>query len=152
MKFMQEFKEFIARGNVMDMAVGVVIGGSFKGIVDSLVADVINPFIAFVTGTFSKALSSTAAGVGEQEALISVRNMSNWIIPGTSINIGNFLSSVINFLIMAFIIFCLVKFMNNLHSRLVVKQEEEEAEEAAAPTQEELLAEIRDLLKEQKEE
>ena len=151
MKFMQEFKEFIARGNVMDMAVGVVIGGSFKGIVDSLVADVINPFIAFVTGTFSKALSSTAAGVGEQDAFDSVRNMSNWVIPGTSINIGNFLSSVINFLIMAFIVFCLVKFMNNLHSRLVVKQEEE-AEEVAAPTQEELLAEIRDLLKEQKEE
>lgn len=135
MKFINEFKEFIARGNVMDMAVGVVVGGAFKSIVDSLVNDIINPFITFVT----------SFGTDAEKA---AENMSKWIVPGTSINVGNFISAVINFLIMAFIIFCLVKGMNRIHTAFVKKEAEEEEDAPPAPTQEELLAEIRDLLQE----
>lgn len=75
----------------------------------------------------------------------SVMDMSKWIIPGTSINIGNFLSAIINFLILAFIIFCVVKGLNKLNDKFKKKVEEEVT--PAGPTQEELLAEIRDLLK-----
>jgi len=129
MSFKSEFKEFIAKGNVMDMAVGVIIGGAFKSIVDSLVGDVITPVIALVSKLIPGASDAMA-------------NMEKWIIPGTAINIGAFISAVINFLIMAFIIFWIVKGFNKL-----TKKKEEEAPKPAGPTQEELLTEIRDLLK-----
>ena len=132
MKFVDEFKDFISRGNVVDMAVGVVVGGAFKSIVDSLVADIIDPGIAYVVSLITGALKT-------------VMDMSKWIIPGTSINIGNFLSAIINFLILAFIIFCVVKGLNKLNDKFKKKVEEEVT--PAGPTQEELLAEIRDLLK-----
>ena len=110
MKFVDEFKDFISRGNVVDMAVGVVVGGAFKSIVDSLVADIINPGIAYVVSLITGALKTAATStVGDTSAVESVMDMSKWIIPGTSINIGNFLSAIINFLILAFIIFCFVK-------------------------------------------
>lgn len=144
MKFIDEFKEFIARGNVMDMAVGVVIGGAFKGIVDSLVADVINPFIAFCVSGITKA-AQTAANVAGADgtAVTQVMDMSRWIIPGTSINLGNFISAIINFIIMAFVIFCLVKVVNKVRTNMI---KEKEADEPAAPTAEELLTEIRDAI------
>ncbi|MDD6485022.1 MAG: large conductance mechanosensitive channel protein MscL [Clostridiales bacterium] len=148
MKFIDEFKEFIAKGNVMDMAVGVVIGGAFKGIVDSLVKDVINPFIAFCVSAISKAAGTVAVVAGVDEAEIKPVDISQWAIPGTEIKIGGFLSAVINFLIMAFIIFCLVKTVNKIKSGFVSKKEEPKA--PAGPTQEQLLEEIRDLLKEAK--
>ena len=141
MKFVDEFKDFISRGNVVDMAVGVVVGGAFKSIVDSLVADIINPGIAYVVSLITGALNT----VGDTSAVESVMDMSKWIIPGTSINIGNFLSAIINFLILAFIIFCVVKGLNKLNDKFKKKVEEEVT--PAGPTQEELLAEIRDLLK-----
>lgn len=147
MKFFDEFKEFVARGNVMDMAVGVVIGGAFKAIVDSLVADIINPLLAFIGSLGSKAAQTAGAG----GAVDAVANMSDWVIPGTGIGIGNFISAVINFLIMAFIIFCFVKAVNNLREKMEAKKAVEEANEPDAPTQEELLAEIRDLLKDKAE-
>ena len=148
-KFLEEkfeFKDFISRGNVVDMAVGVVVGGAFKSIVDSLVADIINPGIAYVVSLITGALKTAATStVGDTSAVESVMDMSKWIIPGTSINIGNFLSAIINFLILAFIIFCVVKGLNKLNDKFKKKVEEEVT--PAGPTQEELLAEIRDLLK-----
>ena len=141
-----EFKDFISRGNVVDMAVGVVVGGAFKSIVDSLVADIIDPGIAYVVSLITGALKTAATStVGDTSAVESVMDMSKWIIPGTSINIGNFLSAIINFLILAFIIFCVVKGLNKLNDKFKKKVEEEVT--PAGPTQEELLAEIRDLLK-----
>lgn len=108
-KFLDEFKTFISRGNVMDMAVGVIIGASFKAIVDSLVADIINP----VLGIFG--------GMNFSEYKIQ--------LPGeATLNYGNFITSIINFLIMAFIIFCLVKFMNGLSAKFAKKEEEVPAE------------------------
>lgn len=146
MKFFDEFKEFIAKGNVMDMAVGVVIGGAFKGIVDSLVKDIINPFVAFCVSLISKATKSVAVGMGaEPDTASKAMDMANWKIPGTDILIGSFIGAVINFLIMAFVIFCLVKAVNKMREKLV-KEKEEAA--PAGPSQEEILAEIRDLLKE----
>ena len=98
MKFVDEFKDFISRGNVVDMAVGVVVGGAFKSIVDSLVADIIDPGIAYVVSLITGALKTAATStVGDTSAVESVMDMSKWIIPGTSINIGNFLSAIINF-------------------------------------------------------
>ena len=146
MKFVDEFKDFISRGNVVDMAVGVVVGGAFKSIVDSLVADIIDPGIAYVVSLITGALKTAATStVGDTSAVESVMDMSKWIIPGTSINIGNFLSAIINFLILAFIIFCVVKGLNKLNDKF--KKTVEEEVTPAGPTQEELLAEIRDLLK-----
>ena len=140
MKFVDEFKDFISRGNVVDMAVGVVVGGAFKSIVDSLVADIIDPGIAYVVSLITGALKTAATStVGDTSAVESVMD------PGTSINIGNFLSAIINFLILAFIIFCVVKGLNKLNDKFKKKVEEEVT--PAGPTQEELLAEIRDLLK-----
>ena len=115
-KFIGEFKAFISRGNVMDMAVGVIIGASFKAIVDSLVADIINPVLGIFGG----------------------KDFSQYVLklPGeATLNYGNFISSIINFLIMAFIIFCIVKFlnsMNELSAKLTKKKVEEEA--PTAPT------------------
>ena len=114
--------------------------------VDSLVADIINPGIAYVVSLITGALKTAATStVGDTSAVESVMDMSKWIIPGTSINIGNFLSAIINFLILAFIIFCVVKGLNKLNDKFKKKVEEEVT--PAGPTQEELLAEIRDLLK-----
>ncbi len=110
-KFLDEFKTFISRGNVIDMAVGVIIGASFKAIVDSLVADIINPLLGMFGGM----------------------NFSEYVIqlPGeATLNYGNFITSIINFLIMAFIIFCLVKFMNRLSAKFAKKEEETPAEPA----------------------
>ena len=108
--FMKEFKEFISRGNVMDMAVGIIIGGAFTEIVNSLVADIINPLLGcFVSMDFS---AWTIPLVGE-----------------AALGIGNFINAVISFLIMAFILFSIIKAMNKAAS-LGKKPEEE----PAAPT------------------
>ena len=98
-KFFEEFKAFAMRGNVLDMAVGVVIGGAFTAIVTALVDDVINPLI----GLFFKADFS--------DVVIS--------LGGSSIKIGEFVNSVINFLIVAFVLFVVIKFINGLHKKRV---------------------------------
>ena len=129
--FLAEFRKFIARGNVMDLAVGVIIGGAFKAIADSLVNDIINPALGVFTGghTDLSDLSFSLPGGGE-------------------LMLGNFINAILNFLIMAFVVFCIVKAINNMHDKL--SKPEPEAEEEPEPTKEELLlAEIRDLLKEQ---
>ena len=123
-KFFTEFKEFVSRGNVMDMAVGVIIGGAFTGIVTSLTDNIINPLITFLTG-------------GGTE-------ISGLVVPGTKIDFGAFISSVINFLIVALFVFILVKSVNRLSeatAKLTHAQEQEE--EAAAPVCPHCLEEVK---------
>lgn len=126
-KFMEEFKQFIARGNVMDMAVGVIIGGAFSAITTSLINDIIMPILGIFTGSISFAALSVT-------------------INGAVIAYGNFIQAVLNFLVMAFVVFCLIKTINRFHR----KKEQPEAPPAPPEpsAEEKLLAEIRDLLKE----
>ncbi|WP_028042405.1 large-conductance mechanosensitive channel protein MscL [Candidatus Stoquefichus massiliensis] len=140
-KFITEFKEFAMRGNVLDMAVGVIIGGAFGKIVSSLVNDMIMPIITLITGAadFSKLSLVLKEPIMENEKVIS---------EGISLMYGSFLQNVIDFLIIALVIFMMLKFVMKLSS-LRQKQEEEIVEEKG-PSTEELLIEIRDLLKENK--
>ena len=138
-KFFQEFKDFAMRGNVLDMAVGVVIGGAFGKITTSLVNDIIMPFVSMLTGgiDFSQwKWVLKAADEATETAEVAV-------------NFGNLITVVLDFIILAFVIFSLIKAMNKLKKK---KEEEKpaEPEAPAGPTTEELLTEIRDLLKEQK--
>ena len=114
-----EFQEFINKGNVMDMAVGIIIGGAFTAIVTALTTSIINPFITFVTG----------GGTDMTGALV---------VPGTEIDFGAFISACINFLIIALVVFFLVKAVNGARetaAKLAKKNAEEAAEEEpAAPT------------------
>ena len=124
MGFIQEFKEFAVKGNVMDMAVGVIIGGAFGKIVSSLVDDVLMPLIGTITGGVD--FNNLAITVGDAQ-----------------VKYGTFLQNIIDFLIIAFCIFLMIKGMNKLS-----KKKEEEPAPAPEPSNEEkLLAEIRDLLK-----
>lgn len=131
-KFLEEFKAFALKGNVMSMAVGVIIGAAFQNIVTSLTENFINPLIALLTG-----------GTGEDGIVIG----GQFEINGVVFNYGAFLSAIINFIIMAFILFLLIKGMNKL-LELGKKKEKEKPAEPPKPTkEEELLTEIRDLLK-----
>ena len=125
-KFMEEFKQFIARGNVIDMAVGVIIGGAFSAITTSLINDIVMPILGIFTGSISF-------------AALSVN------INGAEIAYGNFIQAVLNFLIMALVVFCLVKTLNAFHK----KKEAAPLPPPAPSAEEQLLTEIRDLLKEQ---
>ena len=123
--FFSEFKTFIARGNVLDMAVGVIIGGAFKAIADSLTNDILMPLLGILVGRVSFADLTLTLG----EAQIAY---------------GNFIEAVLNFLIMAFAVFCIVKAVNRFH-----RKKAEAPKAPPAPSNEEkLLMEIRDLLKE----
>lgn len=125
-KFFAEFKEFISKGNVMTMAVGIVIGAAFTAIVNSLVADIITPLVGIILGGID--FSSIALTVGS-----------------ASLMFGNFIQAVINFLLTAFVLFLIVKSFNKF-SELKKKEEKEAA--AAEPAEDiKLLMEIRDLLK-----
>ena len=129
-KFIEEFKKFILRGNVMDLAVGVLIGTAFQGLVTSLTNNIISPIL----GAFTKL------------------DFSEWVleIGNLKLTYGAFLTDVINFIIMAFVIFCIVKFMNKL-ADMGKKKEEPKKEEAPKKADDVLLLEeIRDLLKENK--
>lgn len=123
--FLAEFKTFIARGNVMDMAVGVIIGGAFSSITTSLINDIVMPLL----GIFTSSVSFAELYVNIGPAVVTY---------------GNFIQAVLNFLIMALVVFCIIKALNRFHKK----------KEAAPPpppgpsAEEKLLAEIRDLLKE----
>ena len=137
----QEFKDFIAKGNVMDMAVGIIIGAAFTAIVSSLVADLINPIIALFTGGID--FSGWFYVLGDEE-FSSIEAATEAGVPVFAV--GRFVMAVINFLIIAWVVFMLVKGVNRVKE--AAEKKEEEAEEApAGPTQEELLMEIRDALK-----
>ncbi len=136
-KFFQEFKDFAMRGNVVDMAVGVIIGAAFGKIVTSLVNDIIMPAIGMATGgmNFSDFKWVIQKGVTQGEEIIT---------PEVAITWGAFVQTIIDFIIIAFCIFVAIKFVNNLKKK---PAEEPEPEAPAGPTTEELLVEIRDLLK-----
>ena len=136
-KFFNEFKTFAMRGNVLDMAIGVVIGAAFGKITTSLVNDIIMPLIGLITGgidltQWNILLNSAAVEAGADPV---------------TLGIGNLLAVILDFIIVAFAMFLLVKAMNKLAS--LKKKEEEAPEEDPKPTSEELLTEIRDLLKAQ---
>lgn len=141
--FVAEFKEFISRGNVLDMAVGVIIGGAFGKISTSLVNDVIMPAISMLTGgiDFSswklilKAAAPGADGVIDPATEVAIRY-------------GTFLATILDFLIIAFAVFCLIKAINAFRRKKEEPEEEPAEEEEPEPSNEEkLLMEIRDLLK-----
>lgn len=131
-KFFGEFKEFVSKGNVIDLAVGVVIGGAFGKIVTSLVDNIIMPLVGLIIG-----------GVDFSSLSVTVK--------GASIKYGLFIQNVVDFLIVALCIFLFIKIINSLDKKVkskVKKEEEKKKEEPAKPTkEEELLTEIRDLLK-----
>ncbi|MGJ1445614.1 large-conductance mechanosensitive channel protein MscL [Sphingobacterium spiritivorum] len=133
MGFIKEFKEFAMRGSVVDLAVGVIIGGAFGKIVTSLVDDIIMPPIGFITGGID---------FSDMKYVLTAGDEANKI-KEVAINYGNFINIVIQFLIVAFCIFLVIKGLNSL------KRKDEPAPAAApAPTKEEtLLTEIRDILK-----
>lgn len=126
MSFIKEFREFAVRGNVVDMAVGVIIGGAFGKIVSSLVGDIFMPVLGILTGgiDFKNLKIVLAEAVGNT--------------PAVTLNYGLFIQNVLDFIIIAFAIFMMVKGINKLKKPV---------EKASGPTQEQLLAEIRDLLK-----
>ena len=132
MKIVNEFKEFIARGNVMDMAVGIIVGGAFTAIVNSLVTSVITPGIHFLT-----AVTSSATGGAADEANNIIAGLK-WMVPGTDANpeyidLGAFIGAIINFLIIAFVVFCMVKGLNTMREKMDAVAKKEADEEAAAP-------------------
>lgn len=124
MGFTKEFKNFAMRGSVIDLAVGVVIGAAFNGIVKSLVDDIITPAV------LTPALKAA-----------HLTNLAELTIPGTAIKYGNFISQILSFIIVAFVLFLVIKGINKM------KQKEEEAAPPEPSAQEKLLMEIRDALK-----
>lgn len=126
MGFIKEFREFAMKGNVIDLAIGVVIGGAFNKIVSSLVDDILTPAI------LTPALKAA-----------NLSNLAELTIPGTAIKYGNFLSNIISFIIVAFALFMIIKGLN----RMKKKEEDVAAAPAEPSTQEKLLMEIRDALK-----
>lgn len=141
-KFIQEFKDFATRGNVVDMAVGVIIGGAFGKIVSSLVDDMIMPLIGKLTGDVDFTNLYVLLSDGEYESLAAAREAGAAVFA-----YGNFIQQVVNFLIIAFCIFLMIKGINKLKRE---KKEEEPAAPPAPSAEEQLLTEIRDLLKEKK--
>ena len=121
MSYMDEFKQFISKGNVMDMAVGVIVGGAFTGIVNALVEDIINPAITLITG-----------GSGTEVGGLNFNG----------IDLGAFISAILNFLIIAFVLFNVVKAVNKMQD--VVKKDEPAEEPAPAPTCPHCLEEIKE--------
>ena len=129
--FMKEFKEFISKGNVMDMAVGIIIGGAFTAIVNSLVDSILMPIIGAISGGHS------------------VEQMA-WQVGDASIGYGAFIQAVIDFLLVAWVLFLIIKALNKAKAKLEAEKAEAPAEPEPTPADIELLTEIRDLLKEKK--
>lgn len=137
--FFQEFKEFINKGNVLGLAVGVIIGGAFSTITSSLTNDIIMPIVSIFLGGIDFSSMSVALPTFHAVAEDAAPNMLNY---------GSFISAIINFLILALVVFCIVKAVN----RVMDAARKKEAEAPPAPpepsAEEKLLTEIRDLLKE----
>lgn len=139
-KMLKEFKDFIARGNVVDMAVGIIIGAAFTAIVNSLVADLINPIIGVITGGLDFSNLFVNLGSGDYATLAAAKEAGAPIFA-----YGSFITAVINFLIIAFVVFLLVKAVNRLKDAAIKK--EEVAAAPAGPSEIDVLLEIRDALK-----
>ena len=139
MSFIKEFKEFAMKGNVMDLAVGIIIGSAFGKIISSLVADIIMPPIGVIVG----GIKFTDIKLGLKDAVVD--GTGKVIKEAVTLNIGNFIQATFDFMIIAVAIFLLVKMMNKLNRKKV-----EEAPTPKGPSEEVLLlTEIRDLLKKQ---
>ena len=141
MSIIQEFKEFAIKGNMMDLAIGVIIGGAFGKIIDSLVKDIIMPLISVITGggvDFTQKFFVLGSNPDNLQSLDALQKAGVNVL-----TYGNFLTIFLNFLILAWVVFLLVKVMNKM------RRKQEEAAPAPAPTPEDiaLLREIRDELK-----
>lgn len=136
-----EFKDFIAKGNVMDMAVGIIIGAAFTAIVTSLVGDLINPIIALFTGGIDFSGWFYAMDGGDYASLAAAKDAGAPVFA-----IGSFIMAIINFLIIAFVVFMLVKMVNRV-KEASAKKEAEAAAAPAGPSELDVLLEIRDALK-----
>ena len=135
----KDFKAFAMQGNVMDMAIGVIIGGAFGKIVTSLVSDIIMPILGILTGGIN--FSNLKLILKEAE----IDSTGKIISPENAINYGVFLDTILNFFIIAFCIFMVIRLLQRAKNKLIKAQEEEEKEKK--PSVEDLLGEIRDLLK-----
>ncbi|MCT4557057.1 MAG: large conductance mechanosensitive channel protein MscL [Pelagimonas sp.] len=139
----QEFKDFIAKGNVMDMAVGIIIGAAFTAIVKSMVGDLINPIIALFTGGVDFTGWFYALNGEVYVSLAAAKEAGAPVFA-----VGRFVMAVINFLIIAWVVFMLVKMVNRVKEAAEKQEEEAPAEEApAGPSELDILMEIRDSLK-----
>lgn len=138
---LKEFRDFIARGNVMDMAVGIIIGAAFTAIVTSLVADLINPIIGLITGGLDFSNLYVNLGSGKFDSLKAARDAGAPVFA-----YGSFITAVINFLIIAFVVFMLVKMVNKVKDA-AVKKEAAAPDAPKGPTELEVLLQIRDSLK-----
>ena len=153
-KFFEEFKKFAMRGNVIDLAVGVVIGGAFGKITTSIVNDIIMPVVGMLTGGISFEDWKIVLKEAVLEADGAVKTAE------VAIRYGNTIAIILDFIIVAFAVFCMVKAINALHAKAEALKKKEEEEAAATPpappappepsNEEKLLTEIRDLLKSQK--
>ncbi len=137
MGMLKEFREFAVKGNMVDLAVGIIIGGAFGKVVSSIVADVLMPPLGLLIG----GLNFTDIKIKLKEAVLDATGKPTH--DPVTLNIGNFIQSLVDFAIVAFAVFLLVKAINSLHR----KAEEAPAPPAPPTKQEELLTEIRDLLK-----
>lgn len=133
-KFINEFKEFAVKGNAVDMAVGVIIGGAFGKIVSSIVDDIIMPPIGWIIG---------GVNFTDLKITLPAEQIAGQTLPAATINYGNFLQTCLDFFIVAFCIFMLIKLVN----KFAKKKEEEPKPEPKPTAEEKLLTEIRDLLK-----
>ena len=139
---LNEFKDFIAKGNVMDMAVGIIIGAAFTAIVTSLVGDLINPIIGLFMGgiDFTNNYAVLSGDVAEGMSLEAAREAGAAVFA-----YGAFIMAIINFLIIAFVVFMLVRYVNKIKDQATPEEESAE-EEPAGPTELDILMEIRDSL------
>ena len=146
-KMFEEFKAFIMRGNVLDMAVGVIVAGAFGKITTSLVNDLFMPFISWIFG----ARDMTALNVIVRPEIVN--EAGEVTQAAITLGFGTFVATIIDFILIALVVFMVVKLMNAAKAKLEKKEEEAPAEEPAPPApsaEEVLLTEIRDLLKEKK--
>ena len=144
-KFMEDFKKFAFKGNVIDMAVGVVIGSAFSKIVTSVVNDLIMP----IFGALTAGADFTSLKIVLSQAVLN--EAGEVVTPEAAITYGNLIQNVVDFLLIALSLFIFVRIINKAKDKMMKKEEEAPAPEAPkGPTQEELLTEIRDLLKAQK--
>ena len=143
-RMFEEFKKFIMRGNVLDMAVGVIVAGAFGKITTSLVNDIFMPFISWIFGT----RDMTALNVIVRPEIVN--EAGEVTQAAITLGFGTFVATIIDFILIAFVVFMVVKVMNTAKDKLAKKEEEAPAEEPAPPApsaEEVLLTEIRDLLK-----
>jgi large conductance mechanosensitive channel len=140
----QQFRDFIARGNVMDMAVGIIVGAAFTAIVNSLVADLINPIIGLFTGgiDFTNNYAVLSGEVPAGASLEAAREAGASVFA-----YGSFIMAVINFLIIAFVVFLLVRQVNRIKDAAEKPEEESAPQDPPTPPEIQLLTEIRDALK-----